>query len=98
MRFPARDGCSRAGIGLCQLGDVDTAIREMRLAEQSGHRRRDLDAPATLGATFGRAGYGRQGLACLERAVAGSRGALSGRNLARRADVLLVLGRTRTRW
>ncbi|MFI7061819.1 CHAT domain-containing protein [Kribbella sp. NPDC050124] len=85
------------GIGLRQLGDVDTAIRELRmalrLAEQSGDRRRELDALATLGATLGRAGYGKQGLACLERAVAGSSGALAGRILIRRADVLLVLGR-----
>lgn len=85
------------GIGLRQLGDVGTAIRELRLAlrlaEQSGHRQRELDALATLGATLGRAGYGKQGLACLERAVAGSRGALAGRALIRRADVLLVLGR-----
>ncbi len=85
------------GIGLRQLGDIDTAIRELRLAlrlaEQSGHRKRELDALATLGATLGRAGFGKQGLACLERAVAGSRGALAGRILIRRADVLLVLGR-----
>jgi tetratricopeptide (TPR) repeat protein len=85
------------GIGLRQLGDIDSAIRELRLAlrlaVRSGHRQRELDVLATLGATLGRAGFGKQGLACLDRAVAGSRGALAGKNLIRRADVLLVLGR-----
>ncbi|WP_132296532.1 CHAT domain-containing protein [Kribbella sp. VKM Ac-2568] len=86
-----------SGISLRQLGDVDAAIREMRialrLATKSGQRRREADVLATLGATLGRAGHGKQGLACLDRAVAGSRGALAGRVLIRRADVLLVLGR-----
>jgi tetratricopeptide (TPR) repeat protein len=85
------------GIGLRQSGDIDTAIRELRLAvrlaEQSGQQRRELDALATLGATLGRAGYSKEGLACLEREVAGSRGAFAGWILIRRADVLLVLGR-----
>jgi tetratricopeptide (TPR) repeat protein len=85
------------GIGLRQLGDIDAAIRELRLAvrlgEQSGDQQRELDASATLGATLGRAGQGKQGLAFLDRAVAGSTGAFSGRVLIRRADILLVLGR-----
>nr|WP_239062185.1 CHAT domain-containing tetratricopeptide repeat protein [Streptomyces sp. SID13031] len=86
-----------SGIGLRQLGDIGGAIRELRLslrlAEQSGSGQRELDALATLGATLGRAGQGKQGLACLDRAVAGSTGAFAGRVLIRRADVLLVLGR-----
>jgi tetratricopeptide (TPR) repeat protein len=85
------------GIGLRQLGDVTAAVRELRtalrLAEQSGRPEREADVLATLGATLGRAGRSREGLANLDRAVELSRGALSGRVLLRRADVLLVLGR-----
>jgi len=95
--FAASIAHQASGISLRQLGDVDAAIREMRialrLATKSGQRRREADVLATLGATLGRAGHGKQGLACLDRAVAGSRGALAGRVLIRRADVLLVLGR-----
>ncbi len=87
------------GIGLRQLGDVTTAVRELRtalrLAEQSGRSERQADVLATLGATLGRAGRSREGLARLDRAVDLSRGALTGRVLLRRADVLLVLGRHR---
>ncbi|WP_202872394.1 CHAT domain-containing protein [Kribbella soli] len=87
------------GIGLRQLGDVTSAVRELRtalrLAEQSGRSERQADVLATLGATLGRAGRSREGLARLDRAVDLSRGALTGRVLVRRADVLLVLGRHR---
>ncbi|HEY3562957.1 MAG TPA: CHAT domain-containing tetratricopeptide repeat protein [Kribbella sp.] len=87
------------GIGLRQLGEVRAAIRELRtalrLAEQSGRSEREADVLATLGATLGRAGRSREGLARLDRAVELSRGALTGRVLLRRADVLLVLGRHR---
>ena len=87
------------GIGLRQLGDVPRAVRELRtalrLAEQSGRSEREADVLATLGATLGRAGRSREGLARLDRAVDLSRGALTGRVLLRRADVLLVLGRHR---
>jgi tetratricopeptide (TPR) repeat protein len=87
------------GIGLRQLGDVTAAVRELRaalrLAEQSGRSEREADVLATLGATLGRAGRSKEGLARLDRAVQLSRGALTGRVLLRRADVLLVLGRHR---
>jgi tetratricopeptide (TPR) repeat protein len=87
------------GISLRQLGDVRSAVRELRtalrLAEQSGRSEREADVLATLGATLGRAGRSREGLARLDRAVELSRGALTGRVLVRRADVLLVLGRHR---
>ncbi|TCC31039.1 CHAT domain-containing protein [Kribbella speibonae] len=87
------------GIGLRQLGDVTTAVRQLRtalrLAERSGRSEREADVLATLGATLGRAGRSREGLARLDRAVDLSRGALTGRVLLRRADVLLVLGRHR---
>jgi tetratricopeptide (TPR) repeat protein len=88
-----------SGIGSRQLGDMTTAIRELRialrLAERSGLPEREADVLATLGATLGRAGRSREALANLDRAVDLSRGALSGRVLLRRADVLLVLGRHR---
>ncbi|MGW6280214.1 CHAT domain-containing protein [Kribbella sp. NPDC055071] len=88
-----------AGIGLRQLGDATAAVRELRialrLAEQSGRSERAADVLATLGATLGRAGRSKEGLANLDRAVELSRGALTGRVLLRRADVLLVLGRHR---
>ncbi|MFD3401137.1 CHAT domain-containing protein [Kribbella sp. NPDC058693] len=87
------------GISLRQLGDIPAAVRELRtalrLAEQSGRSEREADVLATLGATLGRAGRSREGLARLDRAVELSRGALTGRVLVRRADVLLVLGRHR---
>ncbi|WP_134102151.1 CHAT domain-containing protein [Kribbella pratensis] len=87
------------GISLRQLGDIPAAVRELRtalrLAEQSGRSEREADVLATLGATLGRAGRSREGLARLDRAVELSRGALTGRVLLRRADVLLVLGRHR---
>ncbi|MEV5965582.1 CHAT domain-containing tetratricopeptide repeat protein [Kribbella sp. NPDC051952] len=87
------------GIAVRQLGDVPAAIRELRsalqLAELSGLADREADVLATLGATLGRAGRSREGLANLDRAVDLSRGALTGRVLVRRADVLLVLGRHR---
>ncbi|WP_406053580.1 CHAT domain-containing protein [Kribbella sp. NBC_00889] len=87
------------GIGLRQLGDVETAIRELRIAlrltETAGRPEREADVLATLGATLGRAGRSREGLTHLDRAVSLSRGALSGRVLLRRADVLLILGRHR---
>ncbi|MEU4192015.1 CHAT domain-containing protein [Kribbella sp. NPDC026611] len=85
------------GIGLRQLGDIPAAVRELqtsvRLAEECGRPEREADVLATLGATLGRAGRSREGLASLDRAVDLSRGALTGRVLLRRADVLLVLGR-----
>ena len=86
-----------AGIGLRQIGRSAAAIRELRtalrLARACGRRDREVDVLATLGATLGRAGRGREGLAALDLGIRHSRGALAGRILLRRADVLLVLGR-----
>src|SRR4051812_29760950 len=81
------------GISLRQLGDIPAAVRELRtalrLAEQSGRSEREADVLATLGATLGRAGRSREGLARLDRAVELSRGALTGRVLLRRGHRLL---------
>jgi len=85
------------GIGLRQLGDVTGGLRELRaalrLAQGSGRRDREVDVLASLGATLGRAGRGREGLVALDRAIKNSRGALAGQVLLRRADVFLVMGR-----
>lgn len=85
------------GLGLRQSGDIDGALRELRaavrLARDSGRPGREADVLASLGATLGRAGRGKEGLAALDRAVSGSRGALAGKVLVRRADILLVMGR-----
>jgi len=85
------------GIGLREVGEPASAIRELRaalrLARASGRRDREVDVLASLGATLTRAGRSRQGLAALDIGVRDSRGALAGRVLLRRADVLLVLGR-----
>ena len=97
--FAASLAHQATAIALRQLGDVTAAIRELRialrLAERSGRPEREADVLATLGATLGRAGRSREGLANLGRAVDLSRGALTGRVLVRRADVLLILGRHR---
>ncbi|WP_165956865.1 CHAT domain-containing protein [Kribbella antibiotica] len=94
---PASFAHQATAIAYRQLGEVDTAIRELRtalrLAEESGLPEREADVLATLGATLGRAGKSREGLTHLDRAVELSKGALAGRVLLRRADVLLVLGR-----
>lgn len=85
------------GLGLRQLGDVDGALRELRaavrLAQRCGRPDREADALASLGATLGRAGRVKEGLAALDRAVVNSKGALAGKVLVRRADILLVMGR-----
>ena len=65
----------------------------MRLARASGRPEREVDVQATLGATLAWTGRSQQGLALLDRAVAASRGDLTGRVLMRRASVLMDLGR-----
>jgi tetratricopeptide (TPR) repeat protein len=86
-----------AGIGLREVGEVAAGVRELRAALRSaraaGQAEREVDVLASLGATLGRAGRAKEGLAALDLGVRRSRGALAGRVLLRRADVLLVLGR-----
>jgi tetratricopeptide (TPR) repeat protein len=85
------------GIVLRDRGDLPGAITELRkglrLARASGRPEREVDVQATLGATLAWTGRSQQGLAILNRAVAASRGDLTGRVLMRRASVLLDLGR-----
>ena len=85
------------GIVLRDRGKLPEAIAElkkgMRLARASGQPEREVDVQATLGATLAWTGRSRQGLALLDRAVAASRGDLTGRVLMRRASVFVDLGR-----
>jgi tetratricopeptide (TPR) repeat protein len=96
-RYDASIAHQAAGIGLRETGEMTAAIRELRaalrLARASGDRDREVDVLASLGATLGRAGRGREGLTFLDEGVRHSRGPLAGRVLLRRADVLLVLDR-----
>ena len=85
------------GIVLRDRGNLPGAIAElkkgMRLARASGQPEREVDVQATLGVTLAWTGRSRQGLALLDRAVAASRGGLTGRVLMRRAFVFNDLGR-----
>ena len=85
------------GIVLRDRGDLPEAIAELRkglrLARASGRAEREVDVQATLGLALAWTGRSQQGLAILNRAVAASRGDLTGRVLMRRASVLKDLGR-----
>jgi len=85
------------GIVLRDRGDLPRAITELRkglrLARASGRPEREVDVQATLGLALAWTGRSQQGLAMLNRAVAASRGDLTGRVLMRRASVLKDLGR-----
>jgi tetratricopeptide (TPR) repeat protein len=85
------------GIVLRDRGNLPEAIaqlkRAVRLARVSGRPEREIDVQATLGAALAWTGRSQQGLALLDRAVAASRGDLTGRVLMRRASVLKDLGR-----
>ncbi len=65
----------------------------MRLARASGRSEREVDVQATLGLALAWTGHSQQGLAMLNRAVAASRGGVTGRVLMRRASALKDLGR-----
>ena len=85
------------GIVLRDRGDLSGAIAELRkgvrLARASGKSEREADVQATLGATLAWTGRSKQGLAVLDRAVAGAHGDLAGSVLMRRASILMHLGR-----
>jgi tetratricopeptide (TPR) repeat protein len=85
------------GIVLRDRGNLSGAIDELKkavaLARASGRSEREIDVQATLGLTLAVTGRSRQGLAVLDRALAASRGNLTGRVLMRRAKALKDLGR-----
>lgn len=85
------------GIVLRDRGDLPGAIAELRkgvrLARTSGRPEREVDVQATLGLALAWMGRSQQGLAVLNRAVAASRGGMTGRVLMRRASLLGGMGR-----
>jgi tetratricopeptide (TPR) repeat protein len=86
-----------AGIVLRDRGQLPAAVVELRqaarLARAAGRREREADVQATLGVTLAWSGRSVEGLAVLDQAVAGSRGAVRGRVLMRHGVVLYDLGR-----
>ena len=86
-----------AAIVLRDFGDVEAGVRELRaalrLARRIGSAEREADVLASLGVALVYTGRTAAGLAAFEAAVQRSTGVLAARVLARRAIVLLVLGR-----
>jgi len=87
------------GIVLREFGDIDAAVRELRLARrlahQAGSSTREADVLATLGVALVFAGRTRSGRNTLDAAVRQSTGHLLGRTLLRRGGALLSLGHHR---
>ncbi len=85
-----------AGIVLRDTDDVAAGIRELRhalrLARRLASREREADVLGSLGAAYVFAGRTSAGLAAFDRAVDLSDGALAGRVLHRRGNVLWILG------
>jgi tetratricopeptide (TPR) repeat protein len=85
------------GIVLRDFGDVNAAVRELRIADRlarAAHsHERQADVRATMGLTLVVAGRTRAGLADLDAAVAMTTGVARGRVLSRRGITLSVIGR-----
>jgi tetratricopeptide (TPR) repeat protein len=86
-----------AAIVLREFGDVEAAVRELRqalrLARRTGSAERETDVLASLAVALVYAGRTSSGLAAFDAAVGRSNGVLAARVLARRAVVLVALGR-----
>lgn len=88
-------------VGIVQrdFGDVNTAVRELRiavrLARAARSQERQADVHATLGIALVQSGRTRSGLASLDTAVNLARGVARGRVLLRRGITLWILGRHR---
>jgi tetratricopeptide (TPR) repeat protein len=84
------------GIVLREFGDIDAAVRELRiarrLARRAGSADREADVLATLGVALVFAGRTVPGRNALNAAVRQSTGRLRGRTLLRRGGSLLILG------
>ena len=96
---PAAQGSvARQAIGLVlrETGDVEAAVRELRLAaglaRRSGSAERLADVSASLGLALVFSGRTRAGRLALDTAVAQSSGQLRDRSLLRRGGALQVLG------
>ena len=87
------------GIVLREFGDIDAAIRQLRIAHRLARRAhsadRAADVLATLGVALVFAGQTTSGRNALNTAARESTGQLNGRILLRRGGALLVLGRHR---
>jgi len=87
------------GIVLREFGDIDAAVRELRIARRlarlTGSADREADVLGTLGVAFIFAGRTASGRSALDAAVRQSTGHLHGRMLFRRGAVLLILGHHR---
>ncbi|MGE5287426.1 MAG: CHAT domain-containing protein [Micromonosporaceae bacterium] len=84
------------GIVLREFGDIDAAVRELRiarrLARRAGSSGREADVLATLGVALVFAGRTVSGRNALDAAVGQSTGHSRGRMLLRRGGALLSLG------
>src|SRR5215469_7213676 len=84
------------GIVLRDLGELEAAVRELRialrLARAAGSQDRHADVLATLGTALVYSGRTRSGLSRLNAAASLASGVLAGRVLLRRGIMLLVLG------
>ncbi len=84
------------GLVLREFGDIDAAVRELRialrLARRSGAPDREADVLGTLGVALVFAGQTTAGRNALNAAVGASSGLLRGRALLRRGACLLFLG------
>jgi tetratricopeptide (TPR) repeat protein len=87
------------GIVLRDFGDVNAAIRELRIADRlawsAQSAERQADVRATLGTAMVHAGRTKSGLANLDVAVAMATGVEKGRALHLRGTILSIIGRHR---
>jgi len=87
------------GIVLREYGDIDAALRELRiarrLARSAGSPSREADVLGTLGVALVYAGRTRSGRNTLDAAVRRSAGHMRGRALLRRGAALLLQGHHR---
>ncbi len=94
--FAASIARQAIGIVLREFGDIDAAIRELRiargLARRAGSASREADVLATLGVALVFAGRTVSGRNTLDAAVRRSTGQLRGRTLLRRGGALLLIG------
>jgi tetratricopeptide (TPR) repeat protein len=94
--LPASIAHQAIGVVLREFGDIDAAVRELRvalrLAKRSGSSEREADVLGTLGVALVFSGRTTPGRKALDAAVDRSTGLLAGRSLLRRGAILLLLG------
>jgi len=98
---PLAASVARQAIGLVlrEYGDIDAAVRELRIARRLAHRAgsasREADVLGTLGVALIFAGRSVSGRNALDAAVRQSTGHLRYRMLFRRGAALLIIGQNR---